>query len=98
MGVAVFWWPLKFLKYNKIQRVCPLCDYNQNNKIISQIYLKIYIMFVEPIFLFIAVEFINVDLGLMKNYDEVKKLVFNKRTIYNMVFLIIFWLKKLCSG
>ena len=70
-------------KLTNVQSVCPLCGYNQNNKIISQTYFKIYNKFVPPKFIFITFEFTDENAGLMSNDTEVEILAFNKRIMYN---------------
>ena len=70
-------------KLTNVQSVCPLCGYNQNNKIISQTYFKIYNKFVAAKFLFITLEFTDEHEGIMKSDDEVELLAFNKRIMYN---------------
>lgn len=70
-------------KFTNVQSVCPLCGYNENNKIISQTYFKIYNKFVAAKFLFITFEFTDEHEGIMKSDDEVELLAFNKRIMYN---------------
>ena len=78
-------------KLNNVQSVCPLCEYNKNNKIISQTYFKIYKFYV-----FITFEFTDEHEAI--NYNEVEILAFNKRITHNNEIIDYILTEKILFG
>ena len=63
--------------------VCINCGYDENNKIISKTYYKIYVERKYPDILFLVLEFIDENEGNIINNLEVEERSFNNRIIYN---------------
>ena len=80
-------------KLNNVQSVCPLCEYNKNNKIISQTYFKIY-----KFYIFITFEFTDEHEAKKKNYNEVEILAFNKRITHNNEIIDYIFTEKILFG
>ena len=78
-------------KLNNVQSVSPLCEYNKNNKIISQTYFKIYKFYV-----FITFEFTDEHEAI--NYNEVEILAFNKRITHNNEIIDYILTEKILFG